>query len=369
MSVTLRTENIQTTIHALDLDFAGRMGTAGYDEAKPIHIHRRNRPYVWNQQMQVDCYDSIKKGFYIPPIICCSRIVNGMERREVMEGGNRITTFRRILQKQVLELSDSELNTVRSHPITLVVMRGLTPFQQRQMFRRLNKNVKVSDGQLYWMSSDDSPLIKEALAFLNDSAYPLRARITSTFFDTTVKPENDNGKMLLANAVALVSGALNGVEYITKSFGRQEEKVESQVPVDRDRVVTIIGLVLDVFRSVEEQSPLNNKAKMKAQWSVGKYLGAILYDILMNPGDIRRVQVTWTKYLVAVRKGESNAEEAIEIKGAQNINPDKLKKKCHKVEVYLKEKRLVTDDELNDIKHQGTIVADESDDEDDSESV
>jgi HK97 family phage prohead protease len=113
MSSQIRIENIQTTIASLNNDFSGRNGSHDYDEKKPIHIHRRNRAFVWNAQMQESCLDSILKGYYIPPIICSSQIkqvgANGyIERREVMEGGNRITTFRRILNGNVRELTEEE---------------------------------------------------------------------------------------------------------------------------------------------------------------------------------------------------------------------------------------------------------------------
>ena len=106
--MSIRTENIQTTISALNDDFSGRTGSLDYNEQKSVHIHRRNRAYVWNQQMQESLLDSILKGYYVPPIICCSRIISNIERREVMEGGNRITTFRRILQNEVRELTPEE---------------------------------------------------------------------------------------------------------------------------------------------------------------------------------------------------------------------------------------------------------------------
>jgi hypothetical protein len=365
MAVALRTEQIQTTIHALNLDFAGRIGSDEYDPLRTVHIHRRNRPYVWNFDMQEKCLDSILKGYYIPPIICCSHIVDGVERREVMEGGNRITTFRRIITDQVRKLTDLQKNTVNSHPITLVVMRGLSGQQQREMFRRLNKNVKVSDGQLYSMSEDDSPLVSEAIKLLNDANHPLRARITSTFFDTV---DNDSdAKKNLENAVALISGCLNGVDYITKSFMRQEIYVENQDPIDRNKVIVTLGLVLDVFRMADDIFPITNKKMLKAQWPIGKYLGVILYDILVNPADVHTIQQKWANYMVLVRRGETNAIEAIEIKGAQNINADKLKKKSAKVDIFLREKRLASDEELKEIKHSNTVY--EEEDEEDQEDA
>jgi hypothetical protein len=193
MSATrLSTENIQTTISQINNDFSGREGDLDYTSDSLVHIHRRNRPYVWNKDMQENLIDSIIHGYYIPPIICCSRIVDGRERREVMEGGNRMTTFRRILRGDVRELTTEERQRIESHPITIVVMRNLTAKAQRIMFRRLNKNVKVSDGQLYAMSVDDSPLVREAIAFLDNDDYPLRNMISEHFFDT--RNSDTNGK-------------------------------------------------------------------------------------------------------------------------------------------------------------------------------
>ena len=61
MSVHLSTENIQTTISQLNRDFSGRRESPDYDEHKLVHIHRRNRPFVWNKDMQVKLLDSILK--------------------------------------------------------------------------------------------------------------------------------------------------------------------------------------------------------------------------------------------------------------------------------------------------------------------
>jgi len=360
MSVSIRTENIQTTICALNGDFSGRRDSPGYDESKPIHIHRRNRAYVWNKYMQSAFLDSILKGYYIPPIICSSRIVGGVERREVMEGGNRITTIRRILNGDLRTLTPEEARIVDAHPITLVVMRNLTGPQTREMFRRLNKNVKVSDGQLYSMSEEDSPLVREALALLNDDDYPLRTRITDCFFDTR---NNDNdGKVNLENAVALVSGALHGPEFITKSFIRQELHVESPAEINRGRIVTILSHVLDVFRMADTRVPLTDKRTMKAQWTVGNFLGALLYDVLMNLNRIPEIQAKWTTYLVKRRNNEENAIEAVAISGAQNINVDKLRRISVKVDTYIAEGRIMSKEELNVIRHPVPVEEDSDDD-------
>jgi hypothetical protein len=364
MSVSLRTENIQTTISQLNGDFAGRRNLHGYDEGKLIHIHRRNRAFVWNADMQVRCLDSILKGYYIPPIICCSVIRNGRELREVMEGGNRMTTFRRILNEEVRPLTAEERRIVEAHPITLVVMRNLTPFQQRQMFRRLNKGVRVSDGQLFAMSVDDSPLVAEASALLYDDAHPLRATITSLFFDTRVgdTPAQNN----LSNAVALVSGAVHGVYYITRSFNAQELKVEDQTPISREALVATLDKVFEIFRIANRTLPLTDRRKMKGQLNIGRWLGAILYDIVTNPDSIRQVQDKWATYIVRVRREEDGrAEEAATIAGAQNLNPDRLKRICAKVDIYLINNRIATEAEMAAIRHPRPTVDDEDDESED----
>jgi len=356
MSVHLSTENIQTTISQLNRDFSGRRESPDYDEHKLVHIHRRNRPFVWNKDMQVKLLDSILKGYYIPPIICSSRIVGFAERREVMEGGNRVTTFRKILSEEVRPLTPQERQRVEAHPITVVVMRGLTAQDQRIMFRRLNKNVKVTDGQLYSMSEEDSPLVQEALAFLNDDQYPLREKITTHFFDT--RNADNDGKSHLENAIALLSGTIYGSNFITKLYNIQEPKIESQEPIDRATIVEVLDSILDIFTMADEQHPLQDGRKRRGQWSVGKWMGAILYDILTHVDSLKMIQKKWASYIVAVRRDEEGAEEASKLGGAQNLNASRYKKICTKVDIYLRDRRIATDVELADIH-----------DEEDDESV
>jgi len=353
MSVNLSTETIQTTISQLNRDFAGRIGSNGYDESKLLHIHRRNRAFVWNAEMQANLLDSILKGYYIPPIICCSRIVNGMERREIMEGGNRMTTIRRILNNEVRELTPNERHRVESFGIALVVMRNLNPYHIRKMFRRLNKNIKVSDGQLFAMSEDDSPLVQEAYALLENDNYPLRELITRHFFDT--RGSDNDGKANLANAVALVSGALHGVHYITKSYNVQDPMVESQEPIDRQKVLTTLGCLFEIFSLADTYFAQGDRRRLRGQWSVGNWLGVMLYDLLMNPGETRRIQEKWARYVARVRQeqseGQTNAEEATKIAGAQNLTATRYRRVSMKVEIFMRENRLATDAELGQYVH------------------
>ncbi len=358
MAVNLSTETIQTTISQMNRDFAGRVGSNGYDETKLLHIHRRNRAYVWNKAMQEDLLDSILKGYYVPPIICCSRIIGGAERREVMEGGNRITTIRKILNNEVRELTPEQRHTVESFGVALVVMRNLTANHQRKMFRRLNKNIRVSDGQLYAMSEDDSPLVKEAIDLLNQDDHPLREMMTRHFFDT--RGVDNDGKSNLANAVALISGAIHGVHYITKSYNVQDPMIDSQAIINRATIVQVLGAVLEIFTLADQIEPLTDKRKRRGQWSVGKWLGAMLYDYIMNPGYTRTIQDKWANYIARVRSGEEGAEEATKIAGAQNLTATRYKRISTKVEIYMRENRLATAEQLNLINHP------REDDDDDS---
>ena len=362
--MSVSTENIQTTVSQLNREFAGRLNHDGYKPDNLIHIHRRNRAFVWNKQMQEKMLDSILKGYYVPPIISVQYVINNRVRREVMEGGNRITTFRMILTDKVRVLTPEERSRVESHPITLVVLQNLSSAEQREMFRRLNKNVKVSDGQLDAMSEDDSPLVKEAMAFLNDDDYPLRELITTHFFDT--RNADNDGKKHLENAIALISGALYGRHSITRSFSHQEDNVNSQEAIPRARIVDTLRPVFDIFTRANEIESLTNKTKLRGQWSVGKWIGVMLYDVLANPSEIGAVQEKWVRYLVRVRRNKAGAEDATKLSGAQNLTATRYKRISTKVDIYLRDKRIAADEELNDISDP-IAAAPESDVEEEEE--
>lgn len=369
-------ENISTTIGQLNADFSGRRGTPDYDETKLYHIHRRNRAFVWSKAMQLGLKDSMRQGFYIPSIICCVHIVcdghgNHVERREIMDGGNRTTTMRNILNGSLEALSDADRRIVESFPITIVLVRGLTPSQQRNMFRRLNKNVKVSDGQLYAMSEEDSPLVQEAMAFLNDDDYPLRAEITKHFGDT--RDDDTTGKGLLANAVAIISGIVHGVNFLTKSFNRQEEAgfVESGEEIPRDDILFILREIFDIFDMADAKCAIHGKRRHRAQFTVGKYLGAMIYDLLTS-SDTVSLKEKWASYLSKYRREIDGVEEAIKIGGAGNLTATKYKKICVKVGIYLRDGSIATDDDLYEVRHEddddsfeGTIMDDEEEYSDD----
>ena len=216
------------------------------------------------------------------------------------------------------------------------------------------------------MSQEDSPLVKEAMALLNDDNYPLRELITRHFFDT--RDTDNDGKSNLANAVALVSGAHNGVHYITKSFNTQDEEVDNKGDVDRDKIVRILGSLFEIFTLADNYQPLTDRRRLRGQWSVGYLLGPMLYDILENPGETRRIQEKWARFIEKLRKDE-NAIEAIKLSGAQNLTATRYKRINRKVDVFMNENRIATEAELKPLTHPEEKGIVEEENEEDIESV
>lgn len=342
---------ITITIGDLTSQFAGRIHQDNYNPNALYHIHRRNRAYAWTQEMQEKMIDSLLKGYPVPTIYCMHTISAGnpgeapREQNDIVDGGQRTTTFKRILNGDVRELTDDERMIIRSRTITVDIMRGATAEDVRTIFRRLNKSVKVTDGQLYEMSYDDSPLVQEAVAFLEDADYPLRDLITQHFPE--VGQADSAGKTNLANAVALISGALqHGVGFITKSFNVQEEHVNNQAAIPREVVCRRLGQLFGIFTSAEDIEPLNRQKK-RGQWSVGKWLGVMLYDLKTT--DLIRTREKWVAYLVRVRRGEAQAKDASKLTGAQNLTAARYRRISTKVAIYLAEDRIATDEELKQI--------------------
>lgn len=353
MAAQLTTETIPQSLYHLNQAFAGRNGSRDYNESALIHIHRRNRAYVWNQDMRVKLIDSILKGYPLPPIFCCSLYENGRERRYIMDGGNRVTTIRMILNGEVRELTDDEKRRVENFTISLVVMRNFSNHDLRTMFRRLNKNVKVSDGQLFAMSVEDSPLIREAHALLTDPDHPLRDRITACFKDTRRYEETDKSRSDLANAVAIVSGILHGPHFITKSYNAQDEHVDRQEVLDRDQIVRVFGSICEIFHQADLQSPIRSSDRKK-QWSVGKYIGPMIYDYLCHSDRLHQIREKWIRFIVRTRDVEHSeiSKSALKLEGAQNLTASHHAKVSAKVQIYLTTGRLATNLELAQYDHR-----------------
>jgi len=368
------------TIGDLNSQFAGRrpnrmdpeIERAVYNPDALYHIHRRNRAYAWTRDMQEKMIDSLLKGYPVPAIYCLHTLEAGVaggavqERNDIMDGGQRTTTFRLILNETVRPLTAEERMTISGRTVNVIIMRGANAEDQRTMFRRLNKSVKVTDGQLYTMSADDSPLVREAVAFLDDDDYPLRALITRHFFDT--RQADNAGKKNLENAVALISGALQpGVGFITKSFNVQEEHVNNQAPINRALVCQWLSQLFAIFSLADETEPLADKRKKRGQWSVGKWLGVMLYDLKTNadvdPYAVLRVQEKWASYLIRVRRGDARAEDASTLAGAQNLTAIRYRRISTKVAIYLAEDRIASDEELKQIPEENNEQSEVSDEE------
>jgi hypothetical protein len=94
---------------------------------------------------------------------------------------------------------------------------------------------------------------------------------------------------------------------------------------------------------------LKDMRKRRGQWNVGKLLGAMLYDYHTYEHAV--IKHKWASYISMVRRGEHGAEDAIKLSGAQNLNTTRYKRVCVKVDIYVRDKRLATESELNSIIH------------------
>jgi hypothetical protein len=229
------------------------------------------------------------------------------------------------------------------------------------MFRRFNKNVPVSDGQLYAMSEEDSVLVQEAVAFLDDPHYPLRTKITDLMFDT-IKQDGDQ-RQNLSTAVAIVSGCLHGVRYISRVFDVQEDKLNA--PVDRQRIVDMMNILFDMFSRADVVCPLVDGRRRRGRFNLGKFIGPMLYDIIENIGNLGPIREKWVSYLTCLHDNAPRADEANvpASGGANNINPSFLKRISAKVAIYVNEGgRIATKEELQNIRHPADVQDDVSDD-------
>jgi hypothetical protein len=231
------------------------------------------------------------------------------------------------------------------------------------MFRRINKNKAVTNGQLYEMSSDDSPLVREAIALLKDPTYPLREVITRNFLDTTTM-DDDVGRNQLSNAVAIVAGAMWGPEFIRKDFDSLDSKLD--VPVNRDTVVTRLSIIFNIFDQASAIEDQPDGRRRKGQWASGRYIGVMLYDLHTCNGNIGQMQEKWVRYIVSVRRNAVDAEDALVVPGASgSLNPTKLSRMSFKVGVYNTENRIATRDEIKQVTYKSTPADEDSSEEDD----
>ena len=340
-------ERQMMTLYELNSRFAGRREMDGYDPSKRIHIHQRNRHLAWKPKDIKLIKESILLGYSMGEITISKNTV--ARRDDVLDGGNRITAVRIILMDGTLTPEDRRV--IENYTVSICFMVDPTPTQIVEQFRRLNRSIKVSDGQLYYMYIEDSPLVQEAVALLEDEDHPLRSTVDEVFSEG-LREDNDK-RMNLANAIAMVSGAINGVDSITTAFIRQEVKVSETEELDRDSIAETLEHVFKVFLRANRTYDVPHASKKKALFNVGKWVAPIMYDVLTRGNTpIKEIQKKWVDMMVLFRQGAENSSDAITIAGANNIKPDKLARISAKVQQYLDDRTILTETQLKTIYHE-----------------
>jgi len=87
---------------------------------------------------------------------------------------------------------------------------------------------------------------------------------------------------------------------------------------------------------------------------IGKWLGAIIYDIHIakkTQRNISDIQYLWANYIATVRRGDEFAEDASLLSGAQNLTATRYCRICAKVNIYMNEHRIASENELLPFTH------------------
>jgi hypothetical protein len=362
------------SIYTLDRNFSGRSdaGFPGtYNPTALYLLHPRQRAEVWKREHQEKLLDSMLYGRYVPPIIVHEVIENNAPRRYILDGGNRMSAVRRILLGSVRELTTDEQRTVESYTIAVVVLRNLDASEIREQFRLLNRVVKVTDGHLYHMSREDSPLIDYACRLM-EGAHPLRERIESLFGESVLQDTGSRGT--LANLVALFAGAQHGLGprtatgkytqcHITRSFDTNSDILNH--PVNEDLIEMRMRICFSVFERANELHPITDARVRKGEFNVGKYLSVVLYDLVSGRDPLATVE-KWSRAVASARTGIDMMLNATTMKGAQNLNYRKMSQISFQVDFVLANGRMPTDTEIRDWKDRTgeTATVDEDDEED-----
>ena len=416
MSSTVTRQLQQQSVGMIHSNFAGRPDTLGYDASKSFHIHRKNRPFVWSRKTQEWFLDSILRSYDVSSILCSTKMEGGRVKYYLLDGGNRITTLRKILNDEIRPLTPEERMKVEMYPLNVVFLSNMTEKDEREMFRRAANGVKPTDGHLYKMSEIDSRLVQLAVTILEDITFPHRALMTQVMFDTTPTEHGESrdtkAQANLANVVALISGLMNGPDYITKSFDRQYRWVDAVTPINKDILFRKIHDILSIFKEADSHvttvQTLNlssltkpdimtcldkaglqyarNKTKgymieiakscpaamtelvtfantagivlkdpnahiKKRRLNSGDLIGLMVYDYHMM--SYTEMKAKWVQF---IREHDQNPkvikETLLTLSGAQNTTANSLAKKSKRIAIYLAENhRIATEEELANVTH------------------
>lgn len=417
MSSTVTRQLQQQSVGMINSNFAGRPDTIGYDESKSFHIHRKNRPFVWGRKTQEWFLDSILRSYDVSSILCSTKFEGGRVKHYLLDGGNRITTLRKILNNEIRALTPEERMKVEMYTLNVVFLSNMSEKDEREMFRRAANGVKPTDGHLYKMSEIDSHLVQLAVMILEDRTFPHRALMTEVMFDTTPTEHGESrdtkAQANLANMVALISGLMNGADFITKSFDRQYRWVDAVTPINKDILFRKIHDILSIFKEADSHvttvQTLNlnslkkadimtcldnagvqyarNKPKgemietarsspaamtqlvtfansagivlkdpnahiKKRRLNSGDLIGLMVYDYRMM-SSYEEMKAKWVQF---IREHDQNPkvikETLLTLSGAQNTTANSLAKKSKRIAIYLAENhRIATEDELANVIH------------------
>jgi len=373
-------DQVPVTLYALNRDFTGRDTPhfpGGYDPSRRYRLHRRQRAEVWKHEHRAKLLESILHCRYIPPIIAHEVVDNGRVHCDILDGGNRISAIRRILEGGEFVLTEENRRAVERYTITVVVLRNLSPQEIRIQFRLLNRVVRVSHGHLYHMSAEDSPLVTYAYDIMTNPQNPLRPRILELFSQSVLTDTASKGT--LESVVALCAGAQHGPCHITRSFDINEPVLA--LPVNPELIETRVGLACTAIARANAEMPadwVQDGRVARGEFNIGRYLGAILYDLLPHgtpgeptyepaPADTDVVLAKWARVIARARQGEPGALLAVTVKGAQNLNPRKLRKISKQVDFFLAHGRMPTEPELAELVRVVAPGADPEESEEDSE--
>jgi hypothetical protein len=333
----------------------------GYDPSRLYRLHRRQRAEVWKHEHRAKLLESILHRRYIPPIITHETVDAGEIHRDILDGGNRISAVRRILEGGEFELAESDRRAVERYTITVVVLRNLSPQEIRIQFRLLNRVVRVSPGHLYHMSAEDSPLVTYAYDVMTNPDNVLRPRIIELFTENALKDNASKGT--LENVVALCAGAQYGVNHITRSFDINEPVLV--LPINRELIETRLGLAFTAIERANTAMPAGwvpDGRIMKGEFNTNRYLAPILYDLLPHgtpgqagyepaPTNTDAVLTKWAHIIAETRQDLPGSQAKLAVEDSSRKGKDKggLRKVSKQVDFYLAHGRMPNDPEMSDL--------------------